>query len=134
MDVLAVREACRFAKNYSLENGPIVLEMVTYRYGGHSMSDPGTTYRTREEIQWMRSHNDPITGLRERMLKSALFTEEELKDIEKKSRAEVDAAVEKAKLSPEPPLTELFTDIYAKGTSPKNMRGRTSFEIYNIEQ
>jgi pyruvate dehydrogenase E1 component alpha subunit len=133
MDVLAVREACRFAKNYSLEHGPLVLEMVTYRYGGHSMSDPGTTYRTREEIQWMRSHNDPITGLRERMLKSNLFTEDELKELEKRSRAEVDESIEKAKASPEPPVEELFADIYAKGTAPAVMRGRTSFELFRAK-
>lgn len=80
MDVIAVREACRYAKEWSSSgNGPMVLEMVTYRYGGHSMSDPGTTYRTREEIQHMRSTNDPITGLKHRIVEFGFADETELK-------------------------------------------------------
>ncbi|RKP13372.1 Dehydrogenase, E1 component, partial [Piptocephalis cylindrospora] len=69
MDVLAVRSAVAFAREWTTsKKGPILLEMETYRYGGHSMSDPGTTYRTREEIQHMRSTRDAITGLRQRIV------------------------------------------------------------------
>lgn len=61
MDVLAVHQATKHASEYTLAgNGPLIMELVTYRYGGHSLSDPGTTYRTREEIQKMRSGSDPI--------------------------------------------------------------------------
>ena len=85
MDVLAVKQACSWAKNWVInEQGPLVMEMVTYRYGGHSMSDPGTSYRTREEIQHMRSTNDPITGLRQRILDSSIMSEAEMKVYKKK--------------------------------------------------
>lgn len=80
MDVLAVREATRFAVDYCTSGkGPIILETVTYRYSGHSMSDPGTSYRTREEIQEVRQTRDPITGFKERVLNSNLVTQEEIK-------------------------------------------------------
>lgn len=108
MDVLAVMAAVKFSKEWTQSGkGPLILEMVTYRYGGHSMSDPGTTYRTREEIQHMRSANDPITGLKQRMLEWGIVTEDELKKIDKDVRKSVDDAVEEAKQSPEP---EAFGD------------------------
>jgi len=91
MDVLAVRDAVKIAREWTTGgNGPMVMEFVTYRYGGHSMSDPGTTYRSREEIQYMRSNNDPIAGLKKRILESGAGTEDQLKQIEKEARAMVD--------------------------------------------
>ncbi|VDL77315.1 unnamed protein product [Nippostrongylus brasiliensis] len=84
MDVLAVREASKFAREYCISGkGPIVVELATYRYFGHSMSDPGTSYRTREEIQEVRKHSDPITGFKSRIITAGLVTEDELKQIDK---------------------------------------------------
>ena len=80
MDVLAVRQAAAFARDWCLAGkGPLLLEYVTYRYGGHSMSDPGTTYRTREEVQRMRSTQDPIRGLQKYIEEWGLASEQELK-------------------------------------------------------
>lgn len=130
MDVLAVREAVRWAKQYVLEHGPLVMEFETYRYGGHSMSDPGTTYRTRDEVTRMRTTSDPITGLKERILSSGAATEEELKELDKKARAEVEEAVEWAKASPEPDVSELYTDVYIKGSEVPTLRGRDVSETH----
>lgn len=113
MDVLAVKESVRFAKNYVLNNGPLVVEFVTYRYQGHSMSDPGTTYRSREEIQQMRSKRDTIKLIYTQIIENKMATEEELKDLETKIRAEVDEAVLQAKADPFPEMSELTTDIYS---------------------
>lgn len=132
MDVLAVKEASRFAKDYVLNHGPLVMELVTYRYGGHSMSDPGTTYRTREEIQHMRSTNDPITGLKDRIVSAGFGTEEDIKELDKKAKAEVDDAVEWAKNSPEPKLSDLWTHVYAKGSEVPTLRGRDVGEIHKF--
>lgn len=130
MDILAVKKACSWAKNWVInEQGPIILEMVTYRYGGHSMSDPGTSYRTREEIQHMRSTNDPITGLRQRILDYSIWTEAEMKQFDKEARAEVEEAVNKAQNDTQPDPDQLFTDVYAKGTEPPTIRGREREEF-----
>lgn len=133
MDVLAVKQACQWAKEYTTSGkGPLVMEFVTYRYGGHSMSDPGTTYRTREEIQHMRSTNDAIAGLKKRILEWEIATEEELKEIDKEARSEVDREVADAEQAPFPENTSkiLFEDIYAKGSEPEYMRGRTAEETF----
>ncbi|KAG1734348.1 mitochondrial pyruvate dehydrogenase E1 component beta subunit [Suillus lakei] len=111
-------------------NGPLLMEFVTYRYGGHSMSDPGTTYRTREEVQRMRSTQDPIRGLQRYIEEWGLATEQELKQLDKDAKAEVDQAVEEAKQSPEPLTKDLWTDIYYKGTEPSSMRGREREEVH----
>lgn len=115
MDVFAVKEACRFAKEYAVKNGPIILEMDTYRYHGHSMSDPGSTYRTRDEISGVRQERDPIERVRKLLLSHDIANEKELKDIEKEVRKEVDDAIAKAKESSMPDPSELFTNIYVKG-------------------
>lgn len=115
MDVLAVKQACKFAKEYALKNGPIILEMDTYRYHGHSMSDPGSTYRTRDEISGVRQERDPVERVRKLILSHDLATEKELKDMEKEVRKEVDEAITKAKESSMPDASELFTNVYLKG-------------------
>lgn len=131
MDVLAVHQATKHASEYTLAgNGPLVLEMVTYRYGGHSLSDPGTTYRTREEIQKMRSGSDPIQGLKSKILEWGVVDEQTLKGIDKRAKEEVDQAVEEAKESPEPEAKELWTDIWYPGSEPEFMRGREKEEIH----
>lgn len=82
MDVLTVREAIKFARDYcNAGKGPLMIEMATYRYVGHSMSDPGTSYRTREEVQEVRKHRDAIVGFRDKIVTAGLVTEDELKVI-----------------------------------------------------
>ncbi|KZO99466.1 mitochondrial pyruvate dehydrogenase E1 component beta subunit [Calocera viscosa TUFC12733] len=131
MDIIAVHQAVKWARDWVLnDKGPLLLEFVTYRYGGHSMSDPGTTYRTREEIQQMRSTQDPIRGLQRYLEEWGVATEDELKELDKNARDEVNEAVEEAKLSPEPEAKDLWTDIYYKGTEPPLMRGREREEIH----
>lgn len=131
MDALAVRRACEWAKEWAISGkGPLVMEMTTYRYGGHSMSDPGTTYRTREEIQHMRSTSDPITGMKHLLIEKNVATEAELKAIDKECRRLVDEAVKEAEASPEPDIKEFFTEIYIAGTEPNMIRGRIPSESH----
>ncbi len=133
MDVLAVKAAVKYGRNYTTTgNGPLVIEYLTYRYGGDSMSDPGTTYRTREEIQRMRSTQDPIAGLKQKLIEWNITTEDELKQIDKDARSSVDAEVAEAEKMPppEPTAKNLYEDIYVRGSEPQFMRGRTLEENY----
>jgi pyruvate dehydrogenase E1 component alpha subunit len=133
MDILSVYQGAKFAKEWTTHGkGPLVMEFETYRYGGHSMSDPGTTYRTREEIQYMRSHNDPISGLKAHILELNFATEDELKSVDKAARAMVDKEVALAESDPAPEATAkvLFEDIYVPGTEPPVIRGRIPSEDY----
>jgi len=124
MDVLAVREATKFAKDYAINEGPVVMELKTYRYHGHSMSDPGTSYRTRDEIKAVRQASDPITSLRDKMIDAELATKEEFKSMDKEIKNYIENETEIALASPEPPMSELGTDIliddeghYNRGTT-----------------
>jgi len=133
MDVLAVKAAVKYGKEWcAAGKGPLVYEYVTYRYGGHSMSDPGTTYRTREEIQRMRSTNDPIAGLKQKLLEWNVTSEDELKSIDKEARSHVDEEVAAAEAMDVPPATPevLFEDIYVRGSEPQFLRGRIPEENY----
>ncbi|XP_023013052.1 probable pyruvate dehydrogenase E1 component subunit alpha, mitochondrial isoform X2 [Leptinotarsa decemlineata] len=114
MDVLAVRECFRYAVNYcSTGKGPLVIEAATYRYSGHSMSDPGTSYRTRDEIQEVRQTRDPITSFKEKIIASNLATPEEIKKIDGEIRASIDEATKKSVSDKEIGMDELPADIYA---------------------
>jgi pyruvate dehydrogenase E1 component alpha subunit len=111
--VLAVKDAGeRAVKHCRSGDGPYILEIKTYRYRGHSMSDPAK-YRTREEVQKMRDERDPIEQVRNILLEHKHASEDDLKAIDKEIKEIVNASAEFAKESPEPAAEELWTDIYA---------------------
>jgi len=119
MDVVASKTAFEFCAQYCREgNGPIFLEMSTYRYHGHSMSDPGISYRSRDEVSEVKRERDCIDGVKRRLLENNWSTKEEIKAIEKEVRKEVDEAVAFAKQSKQLPEDELFNDIYIEGPPP----------------
>lgn len=91
------------------------------------MSDPGTSYRSRDEIQEVRQTRDPITSFREKITSTELVTVDELKKIEAQIRSDVDDAQKKAKLDNEVPMDELATDVYAKPDNIPTVRGATPF-------
>jgi pyruvate dehydrogenase E1 component alpha subunit len=112
MDVRAVKAAgARAVQRCRDGKGPVILEMLTYRYRGHSMSDPAK-YRSKEEVDKMRSEHDPIEQVRARMLKKKWVNEESLKKIDAEVRAIVNEAAEFATHDAEPDPSELFTDVY----------------------
>ncbi|MEO0762546.1 MAG: pyruvate dehydrogenase (acetyl-transferring) E1 component subunit alpha, partial [Pseudomonadota bacterium] len=113
MDVFKVAEAgARAIEHCRAGKGPYVLECKTYRYRGHSMSDPAK-YRTRDEVSQMRETRDPIEQLKKAMLDQGVTDEDALKDIDKAVKARVNDSAKFAQDSPEPALEELWTDIYA---------------------
>ncbi len=111
MDVIAVKEAGeRAVAHCRAGNGPYLLEMKTYRYRGHSMSDPAK-YRTREEVQKMREQSDCIDTARKLLVDSYAVTEAELKVIDDEVKAIVQDSADFAQTSPEPDESELYTDV-----------------------
>jgi len=119
MQILAVKEAARFAKEWCQSGkGPLVLEARTYRYHGHSMSDPGLTYRTKDEVADIRKRNDPIEYVRALLIESFQVPNEELKAIEKVIRQEVAAAAKDAEGDGVLSEDQLALDIYSTGPPP----------------
>jgi pyruvate dehydrogenase E1 component alpha subunit len=113
MDVLAVKAATEEAVAHCRSGkGPYILEMKTYRYRGHSMSDPAK-YRTRDEVQKVKEDKDPIDRVRDMILQGKHSTEDALKAIDKDIKKIVSESADFASESPEPSLDELYTDIYA---------------------
>ena len=111
MDVLAVRGAAKTAVEWvRAGNGPVLMEMKTYRYRGHSMSDPAK-YRSREEVQAMREKSDPIEGLKKHIIDGGFADEATLKAIDRDVRDEVAESADFALEAPEPDLSELHTDV-----------------------
>lgn len=110
MDVLEVRKAAEIALDFVRQgNGPVLMELNTYRYRGHSMSDPAK-YRSREEVQEMREKHDPIEHAKQELIARGV-AEDKIKDIDKRIRAAVTDAADFAENSPEPQLSELYTDV-----------------------
>ena len=116
MDVFAVQKAAEQALGYIRSgSGPYILEVMTYRYRGHSMSDPAK-YRSKEEVSTMKTERDPITQVKD-MLQQQGIEEAELKQTDKDIKAIVSEAAEFAQASPEPHVDELWTDILVERTS-----------------
>jgi len=114
MDVRAVKAAGDLATDWCRSGkGPIILEMQTYRYRGHSMSDPAK-YRSKDEVQKMRSEHDPIEQVKARLADKKWASEDELKAIDKEVRDIVADAADFAQSDPEPDVSELYTDIYVE--------------------
>jgi pyruvate dehydrogenase E1 component alpha subunit len=112
MDVRAVKAAADMALEHARSGkGPMILEMRTYRYRGHSMSDPAK-YRAKEEVQKMREEYDPIEQVKKRLIENEIADEDELKKIDSEIRRIVLEAAEFAQSDPEPDPSELWTDVY----------------------
>jgi len=129
--IISVRAATKFAVEWmSSGKGPLMMELLTYRYFGHSMSDPGTSYRTREEIQDVRQRRDPINGFKERIITANLVTAADLKAIDQEVKKELDTADRAARTDPEPPNEDMAMYIYSEGTGGKPVRGADPFTLY----
>jgi pyruvate dehydrogenase E1 component alpha subunit len=131
MDVLAVKKAFEFgAECCRSGKGPLFFELNTYRYHGHSMSDPGVSYRSREEVQAMREKRDCIGLVKKRILELKWATEEELREIDDANKVEVEKASKDAQAAPLPTLDQTFVDIY-RGAQPPFIRGTDPVDSVN---
>lgn len=112
-NVLVVREMMKFSKQWGIEHGPLWLEFSTYRYRGHSMSDPGVSYRNKKEIDGMRESRDPIEYVKGLLVKHSLASEKEIEDIQDHIKEEVKKAAEEAHNDPWPEGSELYYEVYS---------------------
>ncbi|EPY27156.1 pyruvate dehydrogenase E1 component subunit alpha [Strigomonas culicis] len=113
MDVLAVQEGTRWAKNWCQSGkGPVFLEFDSYRYMGHSMSDPDSQYRSKSDIQTVKNERDCVRKMKEFMVQEGIMTDEEMSALEKKVKKEVDQDLQRAQKHPLSHADELYTDIY----------------------
>jgi len=117
-NIWAVKEATKFCKEYTIKNGPIVLEIDTYRYFGHGPSDPGITYRKAEEVQERRSKRDCIDLVRKYLIQNQVSTKEELDQKDKEISRKIRDDVQKAISDPHPDEKELLTHVYVEKTLP----------------
>eukprot|EP00249_Psilotum_nudum_P009817 c22172_g1_i2 orf=226-1437(-) len=115
MDIFSVKQGLLFCKEHCMEGkGPIVMECDTYRYHGHSMSDPGSSYRTRDEIKGVRKARDPIEHLKRIILEKKIANQNELKDIDGNVKGEVEKSLKKSEEASPPQEEDLFTNFYKK--------------------
>lgn len=112
-DLFEVREAVKYAKKFAIENGPVFLNAITYRYHGHSMSDPGSTYRSRDEVSEVRKTKDPIMLMKNHILDHNVASEKELKNIDKDIKEQLTAEAERAFNGKDFDLSGLQTDVYS---------------------
>jgi len=133
MDVLAVREATRFATWHTRNVGPIVMEALTYRYHGHSMSDPGVSYRTPDEVQEVRQQYDPLRKVRSWIIDNDIMTEDEVRKNEKEIRKNIEADAKNALNDGELDESELILDIYTTGP-PDFIRYSDYEQSYNAKE
>lgn len=110
--VFTMREFTKFAKSFVIKNGPLMFELDTYRYYGHSMSDPGISYRTKDEVSEFRNKKDCILQIKNLILDNKVATEKDLKDIELEIKEKLEADVAKIFKDPYPDTSELFTEVY----------------------
>jgi pyruvate dehydrogenase E1 component alpha subunit len=111
-DVFNVREWTKYCKQYVIKNGPMFLELDTYRYQGHSMSDPGISYRSKEDVLNFRKSRDCITKIMGYILTNKVATEKDLKDIENEIKDKLVVDIDEIKKDPLPALSEMYTEVY----------------------
>lgn len=130
-DLYEVRAAIHGALTRARESStPSVLEIVTYRYRGHSVADPDQTYRSKEEIEEYKKHKDPINLFRDKLLSEAVITNEKIQALDQSAKDEADASVDFALASPFPDISELMDDVYWETDNPdhKHSEGEMFFE------
>jgi len=127
MDILSVKKSMEYARAVAVSGQPILVEYDTYRYVGHSMSDPGTSYRTRDDVKKVRDSRDPINNLKQRLLESNLTTEDHLKEMETEIRAYVDAAVAHARAASQPPISATFPHVYVEDSEVRHVELQNNY-------